>query len=125
MNNGSRKGGTLQTLNTLHTLSGLEDVWQLHWGQYGGLEYNVPGQFVANMEAPATAADGVLHPLTPAPLEGSAPTAPAGDPARFIRPTGHTPAWWIKVTAHSGSTLTVLNPRNNFSKTYYDGHWQQ
>jgi hypothetical protein len=60
----------------------------------------------------------------PGAREGRSP-APPGDPARFIRPTGHIPARWIRVTAHSDGTFAVLNPRNNFSKTYYGGRWQQ
>jgi beta-lactamase superfamily II metal-dependent hydrolase len=128
MNNGPRKGGTPQTLTTLHTSPNLEDVWQLHWGDYSGLEYNTPGQFIANVDDAATAADVVLHPVNPPPLRGRDTPPPSGgtaDRSRLLRPTGHTPAWWIKVTAHADGTFTVLNPRNNFSKTYHGGRWQQ
>jgi hypothetical protein len=35
------------------------------------------------------------------------------------RGAGHTgPAFWIKVTAMPDGSFTVLNTRNNFSKTY-------
>ena len=56
MNNGSRKGGVPQTMQTLWTSPGLEDVWQLHWAYAGGLEENAPGRFIANIEDPAALA---------------------------------------------------------------------
>ena len=36
MNNGTRKGGAVQTFQTLETSPGLEDIWQLHWSYAGG-----------------------------------------------------------------------------------------
>ncbi len=127
MNNGTRKGGAAHILGILHGSPGLEDLWQLHWSYQGGLEYNTPGEFIANMDDPATAADIIVHPPTvpasPAPPAAAAP-APSGGRGRGFA-TGHTPAYWIKVTAHSDGTFTVFNPRNNFSKTYQGGRWQQ
>ena len=31
----------------------------------------------------------------------------------------HTPAYYIKVSAHADGTFTVTNTRNGFSKTYH------
>ena len=104
MNNGPRKGGTPQTMGILETSPGLEDIWQLHWAYAGGLDYNAPGRFIANLEDPAKIADFLLHP----------DARPAGPP-------DHTPAHWIKVTARSDGTFTVVNARNGFSKTYQGG----
>jgi hypothetical protein len=35
-----------------------------------------------------------------------------------VRSRGHTPAYYIKVSAHADGTFTVTNTRNGFSKTY-------
>ena len=42
MHNSTHKGGAIQTMQTLHTSPGLEDIWQLHWAYAAGLEYNTP-----------------------------------------------------------------------------------
>src|SRR4029453_8306922 len=60
MNNGTRKGGELDTFRVLHEQPGLEDLWQLHWAYNAPLE-NTPATFVANIEDNATLA-GVLAP---------------------------------------------------------------
>ena len=125
MHNGPRKGATPATMNTLHTSPGLEDVWQLHWGEYAGLEYNSPGQFIANMDDPAQVVDIILHPITPRIHPTGTPYKMTTPYTNFISATGHTPAYWIKLTAHSDGTFTVLNARNHFSKTYQSGRWQQ
>ena len=52
MNNGTRKGGAVQTFETLATSPGIEDVWQLHWSYAGGVEHNAPGVMIANIDAP-------------------------------------------------------------------------
>lgn len=106
MNNGPRKGGTPQTMGVLETSPGLEDIWQLHWAYAGGLEFNAPGRFIANEEDPQRLADFILHSNLP----------PAGATA------DHAAAHWIKVTARSDGSFTVLNSRNNFSKTYQGGN---
>ena len=36
MNNSTRKGGALPTMQTLYTSPGLEDIWQLHWAYAAG-----------------------------------------------------------------------------------------
>ena len=107
MNNGTRKGGELDTFRVLHELSGLEDLWQLHWSYNVGLE-NTPATFVANMEDNTTLA-GVL-----APPQGA---GARGGPGGFGG-AAHTPAYLIKVSAQQDGTFTVTNTRNSFSKTY-------
>jgi hypothetical protein len=91
----------------LHELSGLEDLWQLHWSYNVGLE-NTPATFVANIEDNPTLA-GVLAP----PQGGGARGGPGG-----FGGAAHTPAYLIKVSAQQDGTFTVTNTRNSFSKTY-------
>ena len=107
--NGTRKGGTLQTNKTLYSSPGFEDLWQLHWSYNVGTEYNPAGIFIANIDEPAviaTVTDDasrwrtraaepvhlVVHLLSPAgpggaaappamPGTASAPSAPASGAA--------------------------------------------
>jgi hypothetical protein len=55
MNNGTRKGGEPETMMSVHTIPGFEDLWQLHFSLLGGQEYTQPGLFIANLpdEPPA------------------------------------------------------------------------
>jgi beta-lactamase superfamily II metal-dependent hydrolase len=124
MNNGTRKGGSIETFQTLASSPGLEDLWQLHWSYNGMVEHNAPGVFVANIDDNATIAN-VLTAPPPAPRgAGAAPGGPPGagggraGGGRGNAPPPHTPAYWIKVTAQQDGTFTVLNARNGFSKTY-------
>src|SRR6202050_464472 len=48
MNNGTRKGGEPEVMQTVHSSPGLEDLWQLHFSLLSGQEYTVPGMFIAN-----------------------------------------------------------------------------
>jgi beta-lactamase superfamily II metal-dependent hydrolase len=74
MNNGPRKGGYKATFKTLQTSPGLEDIWQLHWAEYGGLEHNAAGLFIANFgPAERTAAMITDPPRDPGPPRGNAP----------------------------------------------------
>ncbi|HUB83538.1 MAG TPA: MBL fold metallo-hydrolase [Bryobacteraceae bacterium] len=100
MHNSTRKGGAVQTMQTLYTSPGLENIWQLHWAYAAGLEWNTPGVFIANIEEPEV----VASVLAKTPLGGRG---------------GHTgPAFWIKVSARADGSFTVTNTRNNFSKAY-------
>ena len=127
MNNGTRKGGSLETFQALESSPGLEDLWQLHWSHNVTIEHNAPGVFIANIEDNATVAN-ILTAPPPAPRgTGAAPGAPMGPPGagggrggagRGNAPPPHTPAYWIKVTAQQDGTFTVTNARNGFSKTY-------
>ena len=107
LNNGTRKGGAPETMTILHTIPGLEDLWQLHFSVLSGQEYTVPGMFIANLFDDQPAAMP-LAPM-PAPRRGSN----AGPP-----PVHNGPANWIKVEAQRDGSFTVTNSRNGFSKTY-------
>ncbi len=94
MQNGTRKGGTVQTFQTLHTSPGLEDIWELHWAYNGGSEHNPPGVFIANIEDPQTMA-AVLTAPPPVPgggREGPPAGAPLGAPPAGAPPAGTPPA---------------------------------
>jgi competence protein ComEC len=112
MNNGTRKGGHVQTYQILESSPGLEDLWQLHWSYWGGVEHNAPGVMIANVDEPAQLA---------AIVNGSAASGqpPAGDPP--AGPAGnanHAPAHYLKVAARPDGSFTVTNSRNAYSKTY-------
>jgi competence protein ComEC len=144
MNNGTRKGGAVETFQTLETSPGLEDLWQLHWSYNVMIEHNAPGAFIANLDDNQTIA-GVLTAPPPAPRGGGPPQAAAG--AQVVAPAviapggqgqppvagpgrggfgggrgnpaaAHTPAYWLKVVALQDGTFTVTNSRNGFTKTY-------
>ena len=104
MNNGTRKGGAVQTFETLETSPGLEDVWQLHWSYAGGVEHNAPGVMIANIDA----ADQL------AAIVGLAATPPAGAGGM----AAHSPAHYIKVSARTDGSFSVTNSRNGYSRTY-------
>lgn len=137
MHNGQRKGGAVQTFNTMYASPGLEDLWQLHWAFGGGTENNAPGRFIANVEEPAALANAILAPpgrgrgpggpppVGAAPAPGAAPAtgtvaAPGAGPARGGGRGGRHdgPAFWIKVSARADGSFTVTNSRNQFTKSY-------
>jgi competence protein ComEC len=124
MQNGTRKGGDLLSMQTLRSSAGFQDLWQLHWAYKGGLEQNSPAAFVANIEDVATIA-GVLVPPAQAPRAAAPPQAggPAPPPSGPARgrgnaPPPHVPAYWIKVSAWPDGSFTVSNTRNGFSRSY-------
>ena len=82
MQNGTRKGGTLQTSQVINSSPGLEDLWQLHWSYNGGVEHNPAGLFIANVDEPAVIANILTSP-PPAPRGGGpgGPGGPGGAPA--------------------------------------------
>jgi beta-lactamase superfamily II metal-dependent hydrolase len=104
MNNGTRKGGAVQTFQILESSPHLEDIWQLHWSYAGGVEHNAPGALIANIDAPNQIAAILTSATTPP--EGAGGTA------------AHSPAHYIKVSARTDGSFTVTNSRNGFSKTY-------
>jgi len=107
MNNGIRKGGDPEVMKTIHSSPGLEDLWQLHFSQFSGQEYTVPGMFIANtFDEPQPA-------MPVAPL----PAAQAGE-AQPAAPTHNGAAYWIKVSANPDGSFTVTNSRNQFTKAY-------
>jgi competence protein ComEC len=90
MNNGSKKGGAVATFETLKNLSGLEDLWQLHYAEDAG-DHNMPKDFIANLGTGGTAQTGV-------PDEGTVYT--------------------IHVEARPDGSFTVTNTRNGKHKEY-------
>ncbi len=106
MNNGTRKGGEPDTMQSLFTSPGLEDLWQMHFSLLSGQEYTVPGMFIANVADDQPAAMPIAPLVAPPPGSGPPP------------PTHNGPAHWIKLTADLDGTYTVTNARNGFSKTY-------
>ena len=107
MNNGTRKGGDPDTMKTVYSSPGLEDLWEMHFSQLSGQEYSVPGIFIAN------AADDQPTNMPIAPISAPAP-GPNAPPA----PAHNGKAYWIKVSALPNGSFTVTNARNGFSKTY-------
>ena len=89
MNNGTRKGGEPETMQTIHSSPGLEDLWQMHFSLLSGQEYTVPGMFIANTidDQPAS------MPITP--IDGSC----AGSGSASA-----TPAQWDGVLDQSVGT---------------------
>jgi beta-lactamase superfamily II metal-dependent hydrolase len=126
MQNGTGKGAAIDVMQVLRSSPGLEDIWQLHWSYTAGIEHNAPGVFIANVEDPATMAARLTAPQRGG--GGGAPGAAAGGagaPGGGRGPGGfggaaqsHTPAYWIKVSAHADGSFTISNSRNSFSKTY-------
>jgi beta-lactamase superfamily II metal-dependent hydrolase len=145
MQNGTRKGGAPEPMQTILSSPGLENLWQMHWSYNAMLEQNSPALYIANVDDAATIAGvltapprgagpgrGAAAPAPPAPAaanaptpgatgaapQGQAPAAPAGGGRGRGNATGHTPAYWLKVAAYPDGTFTITNPRNEFSRTY-------
>ena len=107
LNNGTRKGGQPPAMRVLHTSPGLEDLWQLHFSQLSGQEFTVPGVFIAN---------GIDE--QPAAMPIAAVAAPAPGPGAQPPPAHNGQAYWLKLSAQSDGTFSVINARNGFQKTY-------
>ncbi len=112
MNNGTRKGGHVQTYQILESSPALEGLWQLHWSYWGGIEHNAPGVMIANVDDPAQLAAIISTPAAPG--QGAAAAPPAGAAGN----AGHAPTHYLKVTAHTDGSFRVTNSRNGYSRTY-------
>ena len=90
MNNGTRKGGEPDTMRSLHSSPGLEDLWQMHFSLLSGQEYTVPGMFIANLldEQPAA------MPIAPIAAPTPGPNVPPP-------PAHNGQAYWIKTCPRS------------------------
>jgi competence protein ComEC len=110
MNNGTRKGGEPETMQTIYTSPGLEDLWQIHFSLLSGQEYTVPGMFIANLT------DELLAAMPVAPI-AAPPPGPGAPPA----PAHNGTAYWIKVSAQADGSFAITNGRNGFSKSYRAG----
>ena len=106
MQNGTRKGASVQAFEILEQSPGLEDVWQLHWSYNGGIEHNAPGVFIANVDDAAAIANVLTAPAAAGRGGGGNATA------------AHSPAYYLKISAQSDGSFTITNTRNQFSKTY-------
>jgi beta-lactamase superfamily II metal-dependent hydrolase len=49
MDNGEKKGGTIEAWDTIHRSPGILDIWQLHFSAAGGKDHNTGEQMIANM----------------------------------------------------------------------------
>jgi competence protein ComEC len=49
LDNGAGRGGSSSTYNRLKTVSGLEDIWQLHYSEDGGKDHNTVDTKIANV----------------------------------------------------------------------------
>jgi beta-lactamase superfamily II metal-dependent hydrolase len=50
MNNGARKGGSVEAWTALRKSPGLSDIWQLHYAVGNQPEFNAPQAFIANID---------------------------------------------------------------------------
>jgi competence protein ComEC len=135
--NNPRKGASVEMFQALRSSPRLEDVWELHWGNAAGVEWNSPGVFIANgvepqaiaavLTAPPAAGGGPGGPPAAPGAAAAAPGAPPAAPGAPAAPAAgrggapappHSPAYWIKIAVQADGTYTVTNSRNNFSKTY-------
>jgi beta-lactamase superfamily II metal-dependent hydrolase len=107
MNNGTRKGGEPETMMTIFSSPGFEDLWQIHFSQLSGQDYTQPGMFIANL---------IDEPLQAMPVQPvlAAALGPNPPPA----PVHNGPANYIKVSARTDGSYTIVNQRNGFTKTY-------
>jgi competence protein ComEC len=87
--NGTRKGGTLQTAQTLYSSPRFEDHWQMHWSYNVGTEYNPAGLFIANIDEPSVIAAVLTAPPS---LAGGGRGGPGGPPAPGGPGAGGAPA---------------------------------
>jgi competence protein ComEC len=55
MDNGEKKGGTVEAWDTIHASPGLMDIWQLHFSAAGGEAHNTGEKMIANMTTSADA----------------------------------------------------------------------
>jgi len=54
MNNGEKKGGSVEAWDIIHAAAGTPEIWQLHRSAAGGAEHNTDEKMIAN---PATQGD--------------------------------------------------------------------
>jgi len=50
MDNGAKKGGSVEAWQTIHDTPGTPDIWQLHFAVPGGKEHNSADPFIANVD---------------------------------------------------------------------------
>jgi hypothetical protein len=52
MNNGDKKGGDAEAIDSMRKAPGLDSFWQLHYSIPAGKEHNVEDPFIANLVSP-------------------------------------------------------------------------
>lgn len=52
MNNGDKKGGDIEAIDSMRAAPGLKNFWQLHYSIKAGKEHNVEDPYIANLTAP-------------------------------------------------------------------------
>ncbi|MDX2269671.1 MAG: MBL fold metallo-hydrolase [Bryobacter sp.] len=52
LNNGDKKGGEIEALDSLRKAPGLQGFWQLHYSIKAGKEHNVEDPYIANLTSP-------------------------------------------------------------------------
>jgi len=92
LNNSATKFGRPDAFRAIRSSPGLEDLWQLHYAMDAGDGNNSPETQIANPQKEP-------------------------DPISFGSVLGDR-AKWIEVSARRDGAFTVINTRNNFSKTY-------
>src|SRR5262245_32614063 len=86
-NNGTRKGGEPEAMQTVMSSPGLEDFWQMHFSLLSGQENTVAGRFIANtVDDPQTS-----MPIAPMPAPAPGPNAPPP-------PAHNGKSYWFKVS---------------------------
>ena len=110
MNDGTRKGGEPEVMQTVHSSPGLEDLWQLHFSLLSGQEYTVPGMFIANtIDDPPSSL-----PVAPA-------AAPPPGPGAPPPPMHNGAAYWIKLSptrATDSARPTVRSARFSVPRSH-------
>jgi competence protein ComEC len=104
MQNGTRKGGTVQTSQIINSSPNFEDLWQIHWSYNGGVEHNPAGLFIANIDEPTVIAN-ILTAPPPAPRGGG----PGGPPPAASGTTA-PPAVAAPPTAPATAAPTATAP---------------
>ena len=51
MDNGERKGGTIEAWDTIHSSPGILAIWQVHFSAAGGKEHNTGEPMIANLSS--------------------------------------------------------------------------
>jgi beta-lactamase superfamily II metal-dependent hydrolase len=110
MQNGTRKGGTVQTTKIINSSPGLEDLWQLHWSYNGGVEHNPAGLFIANVDEPAVIANILT---SPPPARGGGPGGPAPGGAPSAAPAAAPPAATPSSTAPPAAAAASAPPTSS------------
>jgi competence protein ComEC len=49
MDNGEKKGGTVEAWDTIHVSPGILDIWQSHLSDTGGKQHNTGEKMIANV----------------------------------------------------------------------------